>query len=104
MLSQVLQKDLAEDQPAHLARIGALFDKPQFSDVRVVAADGEGFYCHRAILAACSKPFERAMLTEGVHAGHVNKARQPGGTLASAGHYHMIVNLVVCARRNAACS
>lgn len=62
---QVLQRDLAEDQPAHLARIGALFDKPQFSDVRVVAADGDGFYCHRAILAACSKPFERAMLTEG---------------------------------------
>ena len=62
---QVLHKDVAEDQAAHLARIGGLFDKPQFSDVRVVAADGCGFYCHRAILAACSKPFERAMLTEG---------------------------------------
>ena len=62
---QVLHKDLAEDTTAHLARVGALFDKPQFSDVRVVAADGCGFYCHRAILAACSKPFERAMLTEG---------------------------------------
>ena len=63
---QVLHKDLAEDTTAHLARVGALFDKPQFSDVRVVAADGCGFYCHRAILAACSKPFERAMLTEGM--------------------------------------
>ncbi len=62
---QVLHKDLAEDQAAHLARIGGLFDKPQFSDVRVVAADGCGYCCHRAILAACSKPFERAMLTEG---------------------------------------
>ena len=61
----MLHKDLAEDTTAHLARIGALFDKPQFSDVRVVAADGCGFYCHRAVLAACSKPFERAMLTEG---------------------------------------
>ena len=61
----MLHKDLAEDQAAHLARIGNLFDKPQFSDVRVVAADGCGYYCHRAILAACSKPFERAMLTEG---------------------------------------
>lgn len=62
---QVLHKDLAEDTTAHLARIGALFDKPQFSDVRVTAADGHGFYCHRAVLAACSKSFERAMLTEG---------------------------------------
>ena len=62
---QVLLKDLAEDQAAHLARVGELFNKPQFSDVRVVAADGCGFYCHRAILASCSKPFERAMLTEG---------------------------------------
>lgn len=67
-LVQVLHKDLAEDTTAHLARVGALFDKPQFSDVRVVAADGCGFHCHRAILAACSKPFERAMLTEGTHA------------------------------------
>lgn len=65
-LVQVLHKDLAEDTTAHLARVGALFDKPQFSDVRVVAADGCGFYCHRAVLAACSKPFERAMLTEGM--------------------------------------
>lgn len=63
---QVLHKDLAEDQSAHLARIGSLFNKPQFSDVKVTAADGEGFYCHRAVLAACSKPFERAMLTQGV--------------------------------------
>lgn len=60
----VLLKDLAEDQAAHLARVGGLFNKPQFSDVRVVAADGCGFYCHRAILASCSKPFERAMLTK----------------------------------------
>ena len=74
--AQVLQRDLAEDQPAHLARVGALFDKPQFSDVRVVAADGDGFYCHRAILAACSKPFERAMLTEG---RHVARTCQGGG-------------------------
>lgn len=74
---QVLHKDLAEDTTAHLARVGALFDKPQFSDVRVVAADGCGFYCHRAILAACSKPFERAMLTEGTCMPSIIPSRRP---------------------------